>query len=173
MRNLKKAQKFLKDAKVSFSIHYICTDKYFPDDTEARDIYEFTLKNKHGVEYTARFGDSIRNTKRREVAKAGRWPNDIREAKSLGFTILPGDRIPSKEITAAAKAKPDEYMVLSCLTTHDPGTFHDFVSEYGYEDAKLTDYPKVMRVYDAVLNEYHGIRRVFTLTQREQLGELS
>jgi hypothetical protein len=57
----KQANKFLKDTNTTFKVKYIKHDKYFPDDTQTRDIYRFTL-TKDGKSYSGRFGQSIADT---------------------------------------------------------------------------------------------------------------
>ena len=63
----KQAINFLTDTNTRFEISYQYTGPHFSDDTREsvnRDVYSFTLKNARG-EYSARFGDSINNTKLR------------------------------------------------------------------------------------------------------------
>ena len=61
------AEQFLIDTETTLNIVYLYTGQYFKDDTDSRDIYQFTLTNKRGS-YRAKFGDSIHNTKRRIFA---------------------------------------------------------------------------------------------------------
>jgi len=59
---------FLKESNTKLDIKYLHTGKHFHDDTEERDIYLFTLTNDK-FSYSANFGDSIRNTEKRKIAK--------------------------------------------------------------------------------------------------------
>ena len=69
---------------------------------------------------------------------------------------------------------PTMYDVLASLTKYDPGTFPDFCSEYGYDDQPLSEYPKVMETWQAVVNEYINVRRLFPEEEvQEELGEIS
>jgi len=58
----KQALDFLTDTGTTLDILWSECRPYFLGDKEARNVYEFTLRNKNG-EYTATFGDSIVNTK--------------------------------------------------------------------------------------------------------------
>jgi hypothetical protein len=53
--------------------------------------------------------------------------------------------------------KPSAYDVLACIVKQDPGSFHDFCSEYGYnEDSK-----KAEKIYQAVVEEYKNVMDMF------------
>jgi len=69
----KQACEFLDVTGSSLVIRKIGHGKYWPSDKCARDIYRFTLTNKEGKTYTAKFGQSVRDT---EAAEAPR-PYDI------------------------------------------------------------------------------------------------
>ena len=56
----KQALKFLSDTNTEFKAKFFKNDLYFPDDQEARDIYEITLTRGERV-YKFRFGQSIAN----------------------------------------------------------------------------------------------------------------
>lgn len=58
----KQAQNFLNKTLTTFEAKFICSDKYFPDDEEPRDIYEITLCRK-GKVYSFRFGQSIAHSR--------------------------------------------------------------------------------------------------------------
>jgi hypothetical protein len=78
-------------------------------------------------------------------------------------------------ITPIVNPKPPTmYDVLACLQKYDPGTFPDFCREYGYDDRPLSEYPKVMETWQAVVNEYINVRRLFPEEEvQEELGEIS
>lgn len=160
------ADKFLVDTDTKFSIVYLYTGPYFDDDKESRDVYQFTLTNKRGS-YSAKFGDSIQNTERREFASNG-W-NTVEvttnpKARKLGFKNR-------NEVLKARNKKPLAYDVLAGLTKYDVGTFKDFCADYGYDyDA---DSIKSQKVYFAVQDEWEGIRKLFTPEQLEQLQEIN
>lgn len=60
---IKQAQDFCKKYNVIIEITYKCTDKYFVDDKEKRDIYNVTIIRKN-KKYDFAFGDSIANTQK-------------------------------------------------------------------------------------------------------------
>jgi len=64
--------------------------------------------------------------------------------------------------------KPTEYDVLACLTKHDPNTFEDFCSEFGYDE----DSKKAEKVYNAVVNEYNNVAMLFNEDEIEVLAEI-
>jgi hypothetical protein len=65
----KQAQDFLKRTKTTMDIKYLEHAKYFPGDTQARDIYQVTLR-RHGNEYIFKFGQSIHDTKQKKTPTA-------------------------------------------------------------------------------------------------------
>jgi hypothetical protein len=62
---------------------------------------------------------------------------------------------------------PTLYDVLACLTKYEPGSFEDFCFDYGYD----TDSRRAYSTYEAVQNEFSGVRRVFA-GHLEQLQEI-
>ena len=81
-----------------------------------------------------------------------------------------GEKVKAKNDLARLKAKavPNEYDVLACLETYDPGTLEDFCSEFGYdEDSKTAE-----RIYIAVIKEYKDLTKIFTEEQMEELSEI-
>ena len=52
---------------------------------------------------------------------------------------------------------PTAYDILACLTKYDAGTFEDFCLEFGYDE----DSRKAYKVYEAVLEEYQNVERLF------------
>ncbi len=55
------------------------------------------------------------------------------------------------------------YIILSCLTTYNPGSFKDFVDEYG---VKNKDW------YKRVKNEWYGVIKFFTPNQLQLLNNM-
>lgn len=161
------AEQFLTDTGTTFTITYLYTGPYFPDDKDNRDIYQFTLQNSRGV-YSAKFGDSIANSEARALFRkygprapiVGGWspPRDIQEAKKYKQILTNKRYLP-----------PLAYDVLACLTKYDPGTFADFCGDYGYD----VDSIKAQKTYFAVQEEWDGVRELFTSAQLEQLQEIS
>ena len=59
---------------------------------------------------------------------------------------------------AAEDTPPTMYDILTCLTKHNPETFEDFCSEYGYN----TDSINAQKTYKAVQREFNGVNRLFS-----------
>lgn len=55
----KQAEDFLEKTNSTLEIEYLRHAKYWPADTDSRDIYRFTLTNKDGQQYSSEFGQSI------------------------------------------------------------------------------------------------------------------
>ena len=69
---------------------------------------------------------------------------------------------------AAGGEEPDMYSILSCLTKHDPETFENFCSDYGYD----TDSRTAERTYKAVCREWAAVERLFA-DCIEELSEIN
>lgn len=59
------------------------------------------------------------------------------------------------------KIKPTEYDLLACIVKTPPGSFNDFCNEYGYTDRPVTEFPKVMQVYQDCCDEYAKVIHLF------------
>ena len=166
------AAEFLESTDTTFDIQYLYTGPYFEDDTDERDIYQFTLENGNGA-YSSKFGDSIHNTEKRAFLKKGKcsYAEDYAKAKRLGIKISPSgfiiDRLRYKTM------KPSAYDVLACLDAYCPDTFKDFCDDYGYQDAPLSDHDKVMRIYLSVREQAEALKRMFNSEQQDKLAEIS
>lgn len=57
--------------------------------------------------------------------------------------------------------KPTTYDILACLTKYDVGSFDDFCRDFGYNDYKLSEYPKVLKIYKSVKKEFENVDRLF------------
>ena len=58
---------------------------------------------------------------------------------------------------SAKDTPPTMYDILTCLTKHNPETFEDFCSEYGYNEDSI----KALKTYKAVQREFNGVNRLF------------
>lgn len=163
------AQDFLAATGTLLEVKYLYTGPYFAEDKEHRDVYEFTLKNARG-QYSAKFGDSIHNTERRQFAFAHQplFSFDDHACRKLGFDTKNKEKL-RVELIAARNRKPGAYDILACLTKYDPGMFSDFCAEMGYD----TDSRKAEKTYFAAQEEWNGVRRLFTSEQLEQLAEIN
>ena len=72
------------------------------------------------------------------------------------------------ESTGTGRNKPTAYGVLTCLTKYDPEGFEDFCGEFGYD----TDSRNAENIYDAVCEEWEGVKRIFTPEEIELLAEI-
>lgn len=64
--------------------------------------------------------------------------------------------------------KPTAYDVLTCLTKYDPGDFHNFCYEFGYNE----DSRKAFKIYKAVIREWKNVELLFNEEQIEKLQEI-
>jgi hypothetical protein len=65
--------------------------------------------------------------------------------------------------------RPTPYSVLCCVTRCDPGTFEDFVGEYGYDTASR----KAETTWKAVREDWNKARLFFTPLELEEMQEIS
>ena len=72
---IKQAQDFCKKYNVVIEINYKCTDKYFADDKEKRDIYNVSITRKN-KKYDFAFGDSIVNTEKNKKSNLKIKPSE-------------------------------------------------------------------------------------------------
>lgn len=146
------AADFLAATGTEFSVVFQYTGPYFQGDKEYRDVYRFTLKNAKG-EYSGTFGDSINSTKMRAKWAGGHFTNP--------------------ECAKWKKYLPSAYDVLACLEKYQPDTFANWAADCGYNDQPLNEYPAVMAVYTACVEQYKGLARIFTPEQLEAMQEIS
>lgn len=167
----KQAQEFLESTGTTLEIVYQYTGPHFAGEEEKRDVYRFTLRNKKG-EYSSTFGDSLRDTAINRICK-DRYNMSVQDAKDAGI-YRRGWSV--QEMYSAAKklkpVKPSAYDILACLEKYDVGSFKDFCDNYGYNDLPLSDYPRVMGIYQAVSDQVRGLRRIFSAEEMDQLAEI-
>ena len=169
------AEKFLTDTGTTLTIEFQYTGPYFAGDKDKRDVYRFTLKNARG-EYSSTFGDSIRNTERRAfAAMIGQgWAYWSKEAARMGFRKEAGsETISRKSLAEARNYRPSAYDILACLEKYEPDTFDNWAAEMGYNDRPLSEYPNVLKVWTACVEQYRGLSRMFSADEMEQLREIN
>lgn len=163
------ADKFLADTDTTFTLEFQYTGPYFGDDKTKRDVYRFTLKNARG-EYSSTFGDSTHNTKLRGWATdtTGRipYPNKRAALKLYGSEQM-------RERAKWRKYRPSAYDILACLEKYDPDTFDNWAADMGYNDQPLSEYPNVLKVWTACVEQYRGLARMFSDAEMEQLREIN
>lgn len=174
------AENFLKATNTTFKAEFLKYDKYFPSDPDKRDIYKITLtRGKRSFPFN--FGQSLQNSgthwlygrSYRGVAhEKGKFGLVIGFISSADSEYKEGEHIPRYSCDWAKNVNysiPTPYDVLSCLQKHDPGTFSDFCSHYGYdEDSRAAE-----RIYHAVVNEFTQLKTLFTDKEMEQLQEIN
>jgi hypothetical protein len=157
------AEKFLRDTETEFSAKFLRTDKYFPDDTDKRDIYEITLKRGER-RYSFTFGQSLKSSGEYIV-----YPGKVRLSKkeATAYVQSHGDIVLNRG--NSDKNKDYEiltpYTVLASLTKYEPGTFENFCWDYGYDN----DSRKAEKMYEAVKEEY---AKLCTLYSDKELEEM-
>ena len=164
------ANQFLEDTQTELSIVYLYTGKYFADDTEDRDVYQFTLTNARGS-YSAKFGDSLNNTKYNQFT-TGKKTCDYKQ----DWDFCKANKIhvsASGYIMKRKRKEPTSYDILACMDTYCPDTFDEFCDEYGYSDQPLKEHDKVMSIFLTCKEQKRGLERIFTNEQLEQLAEIN
>lgn len=90
------AADFLQSTGTTLNKVLLGKQKYFPDDTESRNVWRITMKRKH-MSYSFTFGDSIENTEQGQEPPTDydilasldphlSWDNVDDMAKDLGIT---------------------------------------------------------------------------------------
>jgi hypothetical protein len=167
---------FLQSTNTEFSATYLRSGKYFDDDKETRDVYQISLKRGTRI-YSFEFGQSINDSGFYYQHKTGKtkFPLDRKylsneyKGKVLSHIKMKDSSfVPNLDIIHYPK-QPTAYDVLACLTKNEVGTFEDFCSEFGYD----TDSKKAEKTYNAVVNEYLNVCKLFTDAEIEQLQEIS
>ena|SRR5690348_13185194 len=147
------AFEFLEKYKAKIKTKFVAYDKYFPDDDTPRDIYEITIEREGRKPYTFRFGQSIMNSSGYvDKCAEQRFNRNEPYASVMRYK-------------KSAHKPPSNYEILAAITKHDPGTFENFCSDFGYN----TDNRRAMDIYLAVQKEWDGVFRLF----RDVLDELS
>lgn len=67
---------------------------------------------------------------------------------------------------------PTKYDILACLEKYDVGDFEKFVSEFGYDIEEYEDKQRAKKIYNAVIEEYNNLCRIFTPEQMEMMREI-
>lgn len=57
--------------------------------------------------------------------------------------------------------EPSKYDILSCLQKYEPGTYEEFLSEYGYEIYDKKDAKIALKIYNACCDEFENVNRLF------------
>ena len=171
----RQAADFLEATGTKLTVTFLYTGPYFSTDEESRDVYSFTLQNSKGV-YPAKFGDSIQNTRIRALALSGgsrSFKEDHDLARRCGIENKRTGHIDYKMVAKLKNKKPEAYDILACLSSYYPETFADFCDEFGYSnDCDLSEYPKIMGIFEACKTEERGLKSMYSEQELEQLSEI-
>lgn len=162
---------FLKETGAELIVNFKKHGLHFGDDKDTRDIYTVTIK-RNSREYTFDFGQSINNSG--FYVMVGRNKKDIDrkylESKNIKSIVksMNWDFNPTLDKIHFPTA-PNAYSVLSCMTKYDPGDFKNFCDDFGYD----TDSRKAEKTYNAVMQEWLNMQRMFTNDELEAMSEIS
>lgn len=170
----KQAIDFLEKTGCTMEIKFKENRRYFPDDKEARDVYDIKITRGNRV-WVFEFGNSITDSEFVAVYGRSRYkiPSEMRTktlheiTRYVRFNLQPDfGRVAADKIIMPKP--PTEYSVLACLTKYDIGTLDDFCCEFGYDsDSKTAD-----RVYAAVKEEWLNVCRIWNDSEIEELTEI-
>lgn len=170
----KQAADFLEKTGCKMEITFKENRRYFPNDKEARDVYEIEIARGSRV-WVFEFGNSIANSefvavygKRRYKIPSEMRTKSLAEIKRYVIMNLQYDFGSVRADRIIMPKPPTAYSVLSCLTKYDPGSFEDFCDDFGYDtDSKTAD-----RVYAAVKEEWLNVCRIWNDQEIEELSEI-
>lgn len=134
---------------------------------DLRNLYDVVITTPRGS-MSIRFWDSIHNT---QITQMSIEEYAKRRFKAEYNCLTMSDRAKAQKELKSMKeeAKPTAYDVLACLTKYDCGSFDTFCAEYGYSNDSI----RAMKTYIACCDEYHNLRRIFTVGQMAELSEIN
>ena len=144
---LKQAEDFLTAHDAKIDIVFDHRGKYWDDDKQARNIYEFTI-TRGEKSYTGKFGDSIHNTE-----KLAFWKEQLKR----------GTNSPAKCKKEIKEHTPNAYDILAVVQKYEtPSDTWEFANEFGYKINSRADFRKVDRICEACEKEYKAISNMFS-----------
>lgn len=150
---------FLLKTKTDFKARLVGHDKYFPEDKQARDIYEIIFTRKDKAPFVLRFGASIHDS----------GPSLKEDFKLTERARQRGAMFPKEGDYEQKRKTPTPYTVLASITKNDPETFEDFCACFGYDSDSRT----AEKIYFAVQKEYKEVCRLWDEKERELLQEIN
>ena len=99
------------------------------------------------------------------------FPNDKEKRAVFEFTLRRGEKEYKGtfgQSIAAYDKEPTAYDILACLDCWE-GDFSEFCAEYGYSDDSIS----ALNMYNAVIKQSEGLKKLFTFDELEKLGEIS
>lgn len=161
-----KTREFLNKTGTIFQCSFIKYDKHFVDDKDKRDIYLITL-NKGNRCYSFPFGQSIEKSAKYTFYSSSKGEIKTNNKKDIDKFV--GRVVSLNEMRINDKQEaPTPYDVLSALTKNDVGGFDDFCVDFGYSDDSI----KSKKIYDAVVNEYNELCKLYSDEELDLLREI-
>lgn len=122
--------------------------------------YDITISREDKSPWTFPFWDCIANKEKQSAPAYYIYNNSRVYPSEAGYFHLDNKR---KKELAAGKYAPTVYDVLTAITKYAPGSFDDFVSDYGYNSFKnLKEYQSIMSIYLAAQDEYSHAATMFS-----------
>ena len=166
----KATELFLSETGTTIKVEFVEHEKHFDSDKESRDIYDVTIA-KGSRSMKIRFGQSINASgeyvghKNMCLNKFGKYRFTAMEIPKL-FNHY--DKKTYEVIRNKNFSVPTTYDVLECVTKHDPNSFEDFCSDFGYDIDSLS----AKKTYKAVKKEWRDVSRVFSDSDIEAMREI-
>jgi sRNA-binding regulator protein Hfq len=161
------ANDFLSKVNATIEIVFKTNGIHLEGDKTKRDIYTVTIK-RGDRKMTFDFGQSIiKSQYYKDDLKKGCTYTTSGKARTGNYSVTEKylREFCGKPIKGEA---PTNYDILACLTKHDPGTFENFCSEFGYDE----DSRKAEKIYKAVKEEYTNLCTLFTDDELNLLSEI-
>jgi hypothetical protein len=166
-----KANEFLNSCPAEMTIIYAgTTPNNTWNDKEPRDMFSFVIKTQKGT-MNGIFWSSIHNTRLRNMTLDDycKKKYNRRQRDCTNYELNKA----KKELTDIKEtAKPRPYDILACLQKYDVGSMDDFMHEFGYEIKCVKDMTDFINTYNAVIEEYKNLCRIFTPEQMKKLREI-
>ena len=166
-----KANEFLNSCPAEMTIIYAGTAPNTNwNDKKPRDMFSFVIKTQKGT-MNGIFWDSLDHTELRHITideyckrKYKRLSRDC-----TNYELVKA-KTELKNIQANIKVTP--YDILSCLQKYHVGSMDDFMHEFGYEIKCVKDMTNFINTYNACVEEYNNLCRIFTAEQMKALREI-
>ena len=167
----RQAKDFLESCNATMKINFVGTETNTNwNETDKRNKYHFTIITPKG-KMEGDFWDSIYNTEISLMSLDDYFKKRYRRC-AKDSTLYEQSKANKALALLKADAKPTEYDILACLTKYHVGSMDDFMHEFGYEIKSVREMTNFINTYNAVVQEYQDLCRIFTETQMERLREI-
>ena len=166
-----KANEFLNSCPAEMTIIYAGTAPNSNwNDKKPRDMFSFVIKTQRGT-MNGIFWDSFHNTELRHMTLDEYCKKKYRR---LQRDCTNSELVKAKNELKTIKetVKPSAYDILSCLEKYPVGSMDDFMREFGYEIKCVRDMTNFINTYNAVVEEYNNLCRIFASAQMKALREI-